>query len=157
MAEFSSDFKINVNRLNARESVIVLLEITHPLISETIRVVRDNCDVVSNGETYNALAFDFKRQDDIQGEVPKVSLVIQNVGRTLVKWIDMSGGGKNAEIRALLIRRSSPDLIEETIKLQIERISVTNKLLTFSLVVQNNLIRRGIKYTFNVDKFPGLF
>jgi hypothetical protein len=157
MANFSNNFKINVNRLNAQESVIVLLEIDHPLIPETIRLVRDNCDVVSNGETYNAMAFDFKRQDDVQGEVPKVTLQVQNIGRSLVKWIDQSGGGKDAEITALLIRRSSPNLIEERIKLQIERISITNTVINFSLVVQNNLVRRGIKYIYSVNRAPGLF
>ena len=157
MAEFSNNFKINVNRLNAQESVIILLEITHPLITETIRLVRDNCDVVSNGNTYNAMSFDFKRQDDVQGEVPKVNLIVQNVGRSLVKWIDQSGGGKDAEIKALLIRRSTPNMIEETVKLQIERISITSTSVSFNLVVQNNLIRRGIKYIYNIQRSPGFF
>ncbi len=157
MAEFSQGFKINVNRLNAEESAIVLLEIDHPLISDTIRLVRDNKSVVSNGETYNAMAFDFKRQSDVQGEVPKVTLQIQNVGRSLVKWIDQSGGGKDAEITALLIRRSSPDLVEERIKLQVERITINSTLVVLNLVVQNNLIRRGIKYIYNIQRAPGLF
>lgn len=157
MPNFTNDFKINVNRLNAKESVIVLLEITHPLIGQTIRLVRDNCDIVSNGETYLAMGFDFKRQDDVQGEVPKVTLTIQNVGRSLVKWVDLSGGGKDAEITALLIRRSTPDTVEERISLQIERITLTSQSVNFSLVVQNNIIRRGIKYIFDVDRAPGLF
>jgi len=157
MPSFTSNFKINVNRLNAEESVLILLEITHPQISGTIRLVKDNKEVVSGGETFNAISFDFKRQDDIQGEVPKVSLVIQNVGRSLVKWIDQSGGGKGAEITALLIRRSTPNTIEERIKLQIERIAITSTVVSFTLVIQNNLIRRGIKYIYNTSRAPGLF
>lgn len=157
MPDFSQGFKINVNKLNADESAIVLVEINHPLVSETIRIVRDTKDVLSNGNNYFAMAFDFKRQDDVQGEVPKVTLQIQNVGRSLVKWIDQSGGGKDAEIKALLIRRSNPDLVEESVKLQVERISINQTIINLNLVVQNNLIRRGIRYIYNFQKFPGLF
>lgn len=157
MPEFSDNLKINVNKLSANETPIVLLEITHPMISETIRLVHDNCDVVSNGETYVAMGFQIKRQSDVQGELPKVTLTVQNVGRSLVKWVDISGGGKGAEIVAKIIRRSEPDVIEEAIPMQIERVNVTTMLITFHLVVYNNLVRRGIKLIFNKELAPGLF
>lgn len=157
MAEFSDDLKINVNKLNADETPIVLIEITHPLITDTIRLVQDRCDVVSNGETYMAMSFNLQRQADVQGELPKVTLTVQNVGRSLVKWIDVSGGGKDAVIVAKIIRRSNPDLIEESIPLGVERVTVTTMTVVFHLVVYNNLVRRGIKYIYNKNYFPGIF
>lgn len=157
MAEFSDNLKINVNKLAANETPIVLLEISHPMITETIRLVQDNCDVVSQGNSYMAMAFTLKRQSDVQGELPKVTLQVQNVGRSLVKWIDSSGGGKDAEIVAKIIRRSEPDLIEEAVTLGIERVTVTSLVVTFHLVVYNNLVRRGIKQIYNKVFSPGLF
>lgn len=157
MPSFSDDLKINVNKLNAEESPLVLIEINHPLITETIRLVHDNCDIISNGETYLAMGFEIKRQADVQGELPKVTLTMQNVGRSLVKWIDMSGGGKDAEIVAKIIRRSDPDNIEEAISMGVERVTVTTLIVTFHLVVYNNLIRRGIKLVYNNTTAPGLF
>lgn len=157
MAEFSDNLKINVNKLSANETPIVLIEISHPMISETIRLVQDNCDVVSNGETYLAMGFQIKRQSDVQGELPKVTLTVQNVGRSLVKWIDMSGGGKKAEIIAKIIRRSDPDLVEESIPMGIERVTVNTMTVVFSLVIHNNLIRRGIKSIYDKRTCPGLF
>ena len=157
MADFSNALKINVNKLSANESPIVLIEIDHPMIPETIRLVHDNCDVISNGETYMAMSFELKRQADVQGELPKVSLTVQNVGRSLVKWIDMSGGGKGAQVTAKIIRRSDPDLVEESIPMGIERVTVTTLLVSFHLVVYNNLVRRGIKAVYNNITAPGLF
>lgn len=157
MSEFSDNLKINVNKLNADETPIILIEITHPMISETIRIVQDNKSVVSNGFTYNAMAFKIDRQSDVQGELPKVTLTVQNVGRSLVKWIDMSSGGKNAEVTAKIIRRSDPNIVEESIVLGIERTTVTTMSIVFSLVVYNNLVRRGIKYIYNNKTAPGLF
>lgn len=157
MPNFSDNLKINVNKLNANESPLVLIEINHPLIPDTIRLVHDNCNVVSNGNTYVAMGFTIKRQADVQGELPKVTLTMQNVGRSLVKWIDMSGGGKDAEITAKIIRRSDPDTIEESIPMGVERITVTTLIITFHLVVYNNLVRRGIKLVYNNLTAPGLF
>lgn len=157
MANFSNNLKINVNKLSATETPIVLIEINHPMIPETIRLVHDNCDVISNGNTYMAMGFEMKRQADVQGELPKVSLMVQNVGRSLVKWIDMSGGGKGAEVVAKIIRRSDPDVVEESIPMGIERVTITTLLVTFHLVVYNNLVRRGIKLIYNNKTAPGLF
>ena len=59
---FSDDFKINVNKLNANESLLVCLEIDHPFISETIRLVGDVKNIVSNGNDYVAMPFQIQRQ-----------------------------------------------------------------------------------------------
>ncbi len=157
MSSYTDALKINVNKLNAEEAPIILIEISHPMISEIIRIVQDNKDVVSNGFTYNAVSFQLQRQSDIQGELPKVTLTVQNVGRSLVRWIDMSGGGKQAVVTSKIIRRSDPDVVEEAITLGIERTTVTTMSIVFSLVVYNNLVRRGIKYIFNNKTAPGLF
>lgn len=157
MPDLSDDFKINVNKLNASEAVLTLLEITHPFITDPVRLVMDNCNVVSNGNTFIAMAFDIKRQDDIKDEVPKVEITLQNIGRSLVKWIDQSGGGRDAEVKAMLIRRSSPDLIEESINLSIERVFINSQFVRLSLTIQNNLIRKGTKWVFDKERAPGLF
>lgn len=154
---YSSEFKINVNKLNADEAILVLLEITHPYLSEPLRLVNDNKDIVSMSNNYMAMPFDITRQDDIQGELPQISLKISNVGRSLVKWIDSSGGGRNSVISLKLVRRSSPDLIEENLVLGIQRITISTEIVSFSLIVQNNLVKRAMKYIYEIKRSPGLF
>ena len=68
---YSDGFKINVNKLNAEENLLVLVEINHSFISDTIRLVSDTKNVVSNGNDYIAMPFQIQRQDDVQGELPK--------------------------------------------------------------------------------------
>lgn len=157
MSNFSDNFKINVNKLNADEALIVLLEIEHALLPEPVRLVNDVEDIVSNGHNYMAMGFDVKWNNDAQGELPKVQLVMQNVGRSMMRWIDMSNGASYTTIRAKVIRRSDPDTVEESLKLQVERITANLLTITFNLVIQNQLIRRGIKRVFTKEKAPGLF
>lgn len=154
---YSDGLKINVNKLNADEALLVLLEIEHPMITDTLRLVSDNRDLVSNGENYLAMNFNIVRQSDIQGELPTVSLIIPNIGRTLVKWIDSSGGGRNANITLKLARRSTPNVIEESISFGIASVNISTQSINFSLVIQNNLIKRSMKFTYDTKRAPGLF
>ena len=55
--------------------------------------------MVSNGNNYISMPFNIVRQSDIQNELPKVTLTIQNIGRSLIKWVDSSGGGRDAVIK----------------------------------------------------------
>lgn len=154
---FSNAFKINVNKLNATEALLVLLEIRHPFLSQPIYLVNDNINILSNGHAYISMGFKIKRQSDVQGELPKVSLTIPNVGRSLVKWIDSSGGATNAEMTVILVRRSDPNIIEESLDLGIESVSVTTENVVFSLIVQNNLTKKSMNFTYDQKHSQGLF
>lgn len=153
---YSAGFKVNVNRLNAEEAILVLLEISHPFLSQTIRLVRDSKDFIFNGETYLAMPFLIKRQSDIQNELPKVNVQIPNVGRSLVKWIDSSGGGSGSKISVILARRSS-NVEEEKISFEIDTVSVSSDIVNISLIVQNNFTKRSMRYVYSKERAPGLF
>lgn len=154
---FSPDFKVNVNRLNATENLLILLKIEHPFLSTPIFLINDNKNLISNADDYLPMPFKLKRQNDVQGELPKVSLTIPNVGRSLVRWIDSSGGGIDAVLTVKLARRSSPNLIEESIDLGIESINVSTEAVVFNLVVQNNLTKTSMRFIYDKARFPGLF
>ena len=154
---YSDGLKINVNKLNADEMLLVLLEIEHPMVTDTIRLVSDNRDLVSNGENYLAMNFGIERQSDVQNELPMVTLSIPNVGRSLVKWIDSSGGGRDAKITLMITRRSTPNIIEESIVFGIQSVNITTKLISFSLIIQNNLNKRAMRFIYDTKRSPGLF
>src|SRR5690554_3817517 len=130
MMSFSDRFKENVNALTQLEKVLVLLEIQHAYLSSPIRVVNDNKDFIFQNELYLALPFQLERHDDVRGELPKVSITLPNAGRSLVKWIDASGGGRDAKITIMLARRSDDQTIEEAISLGIETVSITQTEVT---------------------------
>ena len=57
----------------------------------------------------------------------------------------------------MLARRSTPNLIEETLNLGIDSITVTTETIVFNLVIQNNFIKRSVKWVFDTNRNPGLF
>ena len=80
---YSNDFIVNVNSLHSDDPVLVLMDISHPFLSETVRLINDNQNMISEGNDYIAMPFEIKRQSDTQNELPKIILNIQNVGRSL--------------------------------------------------------------------------
>lgn len=153
----SDGFKINVNRLNSDEIVLVLLEITHPKITDPLRLVNDNQEFIFKGDYYYPTSFSLHRQSDIESELPVVSLRVQNIGRELVRWIDYSGGGYGAKMKVIMARRSEPNIEEEVLFLGIEKTTITQEAVTFNLVIQNNLIKRSIRFMYDTRRNPGLF
>ena len=154
---FSAGFKINVNKLNADEVLLILLEIQHPFLTDPVRLVNDNRDFVFNGNNYMGTSFNIKRQNDVQGELPMVTLTVPNVGRSLVKWIDESGGGKDAILTIILSRRSTPTVEEERLSFQIQTVNITTDSVVFNMVVENNLIKRAMRWVYDQYRAPGLF
>lgn len=157
MAEFSDEFKINVNKLNADEAVLVCIEIRHPFISDVIRIVNDSDNLISNGNTYLPMGFEFKRHDDVENELPRCTVTFQNIGRLLTKWVDASGGGKMASFDMLLIRRKNPNFVEERISFEVGQCNVTTEIVGFELIIQNNLRKRAINYMYDLKRAEGLF
>lgn len=154
---FSDEIKINFNKLNADEAVLVLIEISNSLISEPVRLVNDSKNLVSQGHDFVAMPFRATRQSDVQGELPKVNLTIPNVGRELVKWIDSSGGGRGSEIKVMLARRSRPDDHEETLYFSVQSVFINSQEVNFNLIVQNNLVKKSCKLVYDIKKAAGLF
>lgn len=154
---YTADFVVNANKLNTDDPVLVLMDIEHPFIDDTIRLINDNMDIVSLSNRYLSMPFDIKRQSDVQNELPRITVVIQNVGRSIVKWIDSSGGGRNAKIKIKLVRRSTPDIIEETLELAVATVTITTETILLNLIIQNNLNKRSCRLTFDVYRALGLF
>lgn len=153
---YSQSFKVNVNKLNADEALLSLVKIEHPFVSDPICLVNDNLEIDFLGERYIPMPFDIKKHDDVQGELPRVSLSVPNIGNSLMKWIDASGGGRNAKITVYLTRRTNP-IAEEKLSFGISSVSVTTQIISFNLVIQNNLIKRATRWVYDIKHSRGLF
>lgn len=154
---YSEGFKINVNKLNADEMVLVMCEITHPFLIDPVRIVNDSKNLISNGNEYISMSFEFVRQSDVKDELPKATISFPNVGREMVRWIDSSGGGRGSVIKMMLARRSSPDLIEESISFGIEQVKISTLRVDIVLIIQNNLSKRSMKYVYDLKRASSLF
>lgn len=154
---YSSEYKSTISSVSAPEAPLVLLEITHPLLTSPIRVVSDSQDIESNGNIFIAYPFEFIPPDDFENQAPRASLSIDNAGKDLMYWIETSGGGRGSIVKIMSIMRSQPDLVEWDITMELSNVRATTPSVSADLGYENLYSKPAISKKFRPDNSPGLF
>lgn len=154
---YSAQFKSTLAEVSGEEAPYILLEISHPLLSEPVRVINDTQDLTSNGHLYIGCPFKCVLPDDFEGQLPKARLSIDNVGRDLMYWIEASSGGLGSTVKFMQVMRSRPDTIEWTINMNLYNVSVTMQEISAELGFENLFSRPAISLQYRPDNSPGIF
>lgn len=154
---YSRTFKETINSTGAKEAPLVLLEISHPDLATPARVVNDNQNLVSNGNTFIAVGFRVVMPDDLDSGEPRSTIAIDNVGRDLTSWIEASGGGKGATVRMMQVLRSAPNTIEWEVTLDLTNVRQNMIEVSGKLGFDDILNLSGIALTYRPDVAPGLY
>ena len=154
--DYTAAFKEQVSSLEGEEPVY-LVEITHPDLGATVRLARDTQDLISNGNTYTAIAFDITLPDDLQNSLPRAQFRIDNVGRELTQWIDTSSGGRGAQVRVMQVMRSDPDVIEYDVTLDLMSVKQNGAHISGELGYEDTLNVPALAETYRNDNTPPLF
>ena len=75
-------------RVNDADGLLELLTISHASFSGPAHLVNDTRDWVSGGTTFAAYPFKFQFPQDVNGEAPRSTIVIDNVGRDLTSKLE---------------------------------------------------------------------
>ena len=153
---YSANFKERTGSTSGQEPVY-LLEISHSALAVPVRVVRDNTDLVSNGETYTALAFDIQLPSDVEGQLPRVPIRIDNVGRELTQWLDASNGGQGATARVMQVMRDDPDTLEFDVTMDLLNVKQNGAFVQGELGFENTLALPALVASYRPDTTPGIF
>lgn len=154
---YSSAYKSTLASVSAAEAPLVLLEINHAALSQPVRVVNDTLDLVSNGYTFVAAPFRCALPSDMENQLPKARLAVDNVGRDLMYWIETSGGGQGSTVRFMQVMRSRPNQIEWEITMDLFNVEVTMAEVTAELGFQNVFVLPATHLTYRPDNSPGIF
>lgn len=153
---YTSHFKERTGSTSGEEPVY-LLEITHPDLAVPVRIARDNQDVVSGGVTFTAMAFEIQLPDDVDKQLPRAPIQIDNVGRELVQWLEASNGGQGAQVRVMQVMRDTPDVIEYDITMDLLNVHQNAAFVTGELGYEDVLNRAGMIAMYRPDNTPGMF
>lgn len=92
------------------EVFLILLEIDHSSLSDTLRFVYNNEQIVHNNATYEPYNFDIKMPSEEAGQISEVDLVLDNVDRSILKTIREID--TRPEITMKVVLASDPDTVE---------------------------------------------
>lgn len=154
---FTPDTNKKINSVSSDEMPLLLLEIDHADLPAPVRVVNDNLDVTCEGNLYQALAFRANLPDDVPQKLPRARLAVDNVGKDLVSWLEMSDGGQGATCRMIQIMRSDPATIEWEITMDLSNLSMNMLEVTGELSFDDLLNKPGVTLQYRPITAPGLF
>ena len=101
--------------LSPEDSQLAALEISHPDLAAPARVINDHQSRVIEGETYQKLAFRARIAGDADGRVPTAELVMDNVGREILQWIDQAqataSGIHGISVRVMIVTARGAEVI----------------------------------------------
>jgi len=155
--QLSAKYKSTLAEVSAPEAPLVLLVIEHPDLAVPVRLVNDTQDLTSHGKLYIAVPFRVVLPDDFEGQLPKASLAVDNVGGELMYWIEQSGGGKGSTVTLSNVLRSQPDIIEWSVTLGLNSVNCTMKEITGQLGYENIFAKPAISVHYRPFNTPGLF
>lgn len=109
------------------------------------------------GYQYKAMAFEATLPDDKAKQIPRAKLALDNVGRTLAPWLELSGGGEGAQARLMEVMRSQPTVIEWEVTMDLQNISMNQQRITGDLGFEDIMGRNAVAISYRPDVAPGLF
>lgn len=155
--DYSANFKSTLAEVNAPETPLILLEISHPDLDQPVRVVNDTVDVTSNSNLYVGFPFKCVLPDDFENQLPKARLAIVNIGRELMYWIETTGGGQGSICTFKQILRSNPDLVEWSITMNLYNVQVNMDEISAELGFENLFSKPAISRQYRPSNSSGLF
>ncbi len=142
------------------QSVIVeAVEITHADMPQAARVVNDTQNREIEGNEYIALRFDVTMPDAADGRRPRARLVLDNVGRELNQWIEVSNGGVGATARLMRVRIDSSGQahVEWELGIGLAAVSGSSERVEAELGYGSLLSGPAVTLRYDVRSAPGLF
>lgn len=150
-----------LNALNAQETdeiFLILLEIDHSDLSSPIRVVGNQEDIIYNSNNYIGYAFQINLPEDSIDRIPTMTLVIDNVDRSIVETIRTISS--QADVTLTVIRYDSGGSHVAEIELppfKMKNTSYTAQTVSADLSLESFAIEPFPVGDFLPSTFPGIF
>ena len=155
MKDLSANFISEINSQNSGDVFLWLVEASHSSF-ETLYLVANTEDIVSNGRTYTAFPFKLTLAPDDDGEAPIAKIDFSNVGLELVE--NIRSVTSPIKFKLQLVLASAPDEIEVEIEQMIGRaLEYDESLISFTLTYDDILSISVPSYTYNPLEYGGLF
>ena len=138
------------------EVFLTLLKIEHENLSDAIRVVNNDQNIVSNGEEYIALAFEIELPGEADDALPMPKLSIDNVDRMIVKAIREID--TPATVTVSVILASDRDVVEAGPFFLTLRETPYDPLKVEGTLYGDDILNEAYPgHLFTPGMFPGLF
>ena len=140
---------------------IYALEISHSALSESIKIVGDVIEHEIETYTYLPLMFQAEIPQSKEGEIRQATIRIDNIGYELMQWVNLTQGGRDAVIRAMMVVSPEGDETESAIVWEVTMncgvTEITNEFVIVTLTDEPVFDRPSVLLRHDPSVSPGLF
>ena len=137
------------------EAWLVLLDIDHEDLEDTVRLVNNPVDIVSEGNTYLGFAFEITLPGEDPERPMEAKLRVDNVSRLLVETIRTISSPFT--VTAKVVLASQPDVIERQFAaMVVSDVTYTAESIDMSLRFED-ILNEPTTLTMTPGRLPGLF
>ena len=122
-----------------------------------IRVVQDFDDIVHNSDTFIAMGFGFAFPDEPESGDTRAQLAIDNIGSTLVDWLEVANWNNPTNVRIILVLRSVPNNVEWETTMGLHNIVMSQTKVVGTLSYDSFLGMPAVVVTYSPEVAPGLY
>lgn len=144
-------------RVSDRDSVLLFLEIHWPADGSVLRIVNDNQDWTSNGQTFIGFPFRFSPPDDVAGQSPRGAIEIDNVGRGITADLEAWTPGQVLDARLMVADRADPHTYMVDMPLPIQRVTTTPTVARAEGGADMLMRQQCVQLRYTPFVSPGLF
>lgn len=144
-------------RVTDTTGILLFLEVSAPSFVETLRIVNDTRNWVSNGVEYVGVPFGFKLPNDVSGQTARAVLTLDNVGRGITEDLERLQHDDVVMAVLKISDRADPNVIERTYQLPMTQVSVNTRTATAQCGYDAIMRQQAVRLRYNAFSAPGLF
>ena len=132
-----------------------LLTIDHPDLAVPVRLVNNTEDIVSRRKTYTAFPFQIVIPPEVEGELPSVQLVVDNVSQLLIADLRRISSPPTVDLEVIVA--DDPDIVEASFNFTLKAIDYDQFAVVSQLAYEDILTEPFPEKRFTPTIFPGMF
>ena len=132
------------NTMDQDSPWLAMLDIALPG-GEHLYLANNTDDVVFQGQTYSAFAFNYEQQKQTsKGEIPTVTISVSNVSRVIQSYVEQYEGGVGSTVTLIIVNHAhlTEDYTELTADFTVLGSKCTAQWVSFTLGAPNPLNKR---------------
>ena len=152
----SAAYRVAARAVDPEDDVLEGLVLTHPAAPTPVRLVNDAEDRTIAGATHTGLRMAIVWPDQSEDRRPRARIAVDNVGRELTQWIELTrglAGGRVTLIRAL----ASTGAVEQSVTLDVGGAEIGPDVVSIELGFGLSLSAPAATVRWTPATAPGLF
>lgn len=156
MLQFSKIATLEKNKLSSDAPFLLLFDISHPQLTENIRLVRNTEDVTWAGKTWTAFPVDIEDYSEDGKSLPALNMKIAAGQGLITTYLQKYGGLTDARVRIYIVHAKCLDVDKPEMELefQITETTYDEQWITFTLGASPELANRFPAWKYLTDFCP---